>query len=247
MAPRTIAIGDIHGCSRALQTVLAAVKPRPEDRIVTLGDYVNRGPDSRGVLEQLMALERQCVLVALLGNHDQTMLDAGAVALAGDQFARLRDRGDSSIVVDWLRMGGDATLASYGADPQRLTTADFARIPPGHYEFLARCREYHETPTHIFVHAQYDPLTPMSEQSHYELRWLSLKTSIPGAHVSGKTVVTGHSSQKNGEVLDLGHIICIDTYCYGGGWLTAMDVDSGQTWQANRLGELRPPANARIK
>ena len=239
MTPRTIAIGDIHGCSQALKTLLAAVKPRPEDRIVTLGDYVNRGPDSRGVLEQLIALEQQCALVALLGNHDQTMLDASEIVLASDPAARLRDRGDSSLVVDWLRMGGDATLASYGADQQRLTVADFARIPPSHYQFLARCHDYYETPTHIFVHAQYDPVAPMNEQAPYDLRWLSLKMSIPGAHVSGKTVVTGHSSQKNGEILDLGHIICIDTYCYGGGWLTAMDVASGEAWQANRLGELR--------
>ncbi len=74
MRPRTIAIGDIHGCSRALEALLAAIGPRPEDVIVTLGDYVNRGPDSRGVLDRLIALEGQCTLVPILGNHDQTLL-----------------------------------------------------------------------------------------------------------------------------------------------------------------------------
>jgi len=66
MPPRTIAIGDIHGCSRALDALLSAIEPRPEDVIVTLGDYVNRGPDSKGVLERLIALEGQCTVVPIL-------------------------------------------------------------------------------------------------------------------------------------------------------------------------------------
>ena len=56
---------------------------------------------------------------------------------------------------------------------------------------------------------------------------------------SGKTVVVGHTSQKTGEVLDLGHLKCIDTFCYGGGWLTAQEVRSEEVWQADREGELR--------
>jgi predicted phosphodiesterase len=60
MRPRTIAIGDIHGCSQALKDLIEAIKPRPEDLLVTLGDYINRGPDSRGVLDQLIALEQNC-------------------------------------------------------------------------------------------------------------------------------------------------------------------------------------------
>jgi serine/threonine protein phosphatase 1 len=64
---------------------------------------------------------------------------------------------------------------------------------------------------------------------------------MPGPHRSGKTVIAGHSSQKTGEILDKGHLICIDTYCFGGGWLTALDVDSREAWQANRYGELRLP------
>jgi len=62
----------------------------------------------------------------------------------------------------------------------------------------------------------------------------------PGPHVSGKTVITGHSSQKTGEILDLGHLVCIDTYSHGGGWLTALEVQSRHLWQANQQGELRP-------
>jgi serine/threonine protein phosphatase 1 len=177
------------------------------------------------VLDRLIALEGQCALVPLLGNHDQMLLDARA----GSPRAR-------SI---WLQMGGGATLLSYGAAPGPVTMADLGRIPAGHYAFLERCRDYHETETHIFVHAKYNPELPMDRQPGWLLRWESLRDGIPGPHVSGKPVVTGHSSRKNGEILDQGHLVCIDTHCYGGGWLTALDVHTRQLWQANQLGELR--------
>ena len=78
MPSRTIAIGDIHGCSLALDTLLGAIRPRPEETIVTLGDYINRGPDTRGVIDRLIGLRRRCRLVPLLGNHDEMLLEARA-------------------------------------------------------------------------------------------------------------------------------------------------------------------------
>jgi serine/threonine protein phosphatase 1 len=225
MPARTIAIGDVHGCSRALEFLLAAIRPRPGDVVVTLGDYVNRGPDSRGVLDRLIALERECTLVPILGNHDEQLLAAVA--------------GEPGAVFDWLDMGGGATLASY--DALRITEAELVRIPAAHLAFLERCRDFHETDTHIFVHAQYDPDRPMTEQSPHELRWESLRSDTPGPHISGKTVIAGHTSQKTGETLNLGHLVCIDAYCYGGGWLTALDVHTEDVWQVNRQGDMRPP------
>ena len=100
MRPRMIAIGDIHGCSLALESLLDAIQPRLDDTIITLGDYVNRGPDSRGVLDRLIELERRCALIPILGNHDQTFL----AALAGEPRA----------LSDLLDMGGGPTLTSYG-------------------------------------------------------------------------------------------------------------------------------------
>jgi serine/threonine protein phosphatase 1 len=218
MNPRTIAIGDIHGCSTALGALLEAIRPRPEDRVVTLGDYINRGPDSRGVIERLIELENRGRLVPLMGNHDQTLLDVRS----------------GKYPIYWLLdMGGTATLASYSAGQ------DLDLIPDEHYDFLRRCLDYFETDTHIFVHANYFPDIPMDEQHVGMLRWESLRAMTPGPHDSGKTVIAGHTSQKNGEILDLGHVKVIDTYCYGGGWLTALDVHTDEVWQADREGNLR--------
>jgi serine/threonine protein phosphatase 1 len=217
MPGRTIAVGDIHGCSAALDALLDAIAPGPEDVIVTLGDSINRGPDSRGVLDRLIGLGRRCRLVPILGNHDQMLLEARSGVHP----------------TTWLGMGGIATLDSYG--PGR----DIGLIPEEHYEFLETCHDYHETETHIFLHANYFPDIPMAEQPVGMLRWESLRDMTPGPHDSGKTVVIGHTSQKGGEILDLGHLVCIDTFCHGGGWLTALEVGTGEVWQADREGNLR--------
>ena len=96
--PRTIAVGDIHGCSAALDALLDAVRPRPEDTIVTLGDYIDRGPDTWGVIGRLIDLGGRCHLVPILGNHDQMLLEARS----------------GLHPTTWLGMGGIATLDSYG-------------------------------------------------------------------------------------------------------------------------------------
>jgi len=86
---------------------------------------------------------------------------------------------------------------------------------------------------------RYDSDLPMGEQSTLVLRWEPLRNSIPEPHASGKTVIAGHTSQKSGEILELGHVKVIDTYCYGGGWLTALDVQTGEVWQADLQGNMR--------
>ena len=218
MPGRTIAIGDTHGCLAALHTVLAAVDPRGEDTVVTLGDYCDRGSDVRGVLETLIALGKQTRLVPLLGNHDETMLNVC--------------RGRSDLLEDWLLYGGGATLASYG-------TSEPAGVWPAHLALLADCQLAFETEGHFFVHANYREDRPLAQLPREVLLWESLKRHVPGPHFSGKTAILGHTAQKSGEVLDLGHLKCIDTWCYGDGWLTALDVESGQCWQANKKGVLR--------
>jgi serine/threonine protein phosphatase 1 len=218
MKPRTIAIGDIHGCSAAFDALLTAIRPLPDDTIVTLGDYINRGPNSKCVIEMLIELNTQCRLVPLLGNHEEMLFEALA---------------DSYPLHYFLGVGGDDTLDSYG--PGR----ELSIIPEDHIKFLKSCLDYHENDTHIFAHASYEPHLPMDKQSTTTLRWEPLQNAIPEPHASGKTVIVGHTSQKSGEILDLGHVKCIDTNCYGGGWLTALDVHTEEAWQADREGTLR--------
>jgi serine/threonine protein phosphatase 1 len=108
-----------------------------------------------------------------------------------------------------------------------------------HRSFLNSCEDYHETATHIFVHAGYQPGLPLKDQPAAGLRRTPFKAEWPTPHVSGNAAIVGHTPQKSGEVLDLGHLVCIDTNCHGGGWLTALDVGSGRWWQANEQGEVR--------
>ncbi|MFQ3652059.1 MAG: metallophosphoesterase family protein, partial [Gemmataceae bacterium] len=171
---RTLVIGDIHGYRGTLETLLEAVAPTADDRLITLGDYVDRGPDSRGVLERLITLQEQGLLTPLLGNHDEMMLQA----LNGDpRHARA-----------WLMFGGLATLASYN-----LTLDEVQQIPSTHREFLDSCLPYYETDTHLFAHATVDPHKPLSEQEPHTLRWEKLHKPIQ--HLSGKTLVCGHTRQ----------------------------------------------------
>lgn len=219
---RVIAVGDIHGCSTALNALISAIDPQPDDTIVTLGDYVDRGIDSKGVLDLLIELESRCRLVPILGNHDQMMLHA---------------RDGRSDLQFWLNCGGDAALDSYSS------VGSLDHIPAAHFRFLERCVSFFETDTHFFVHANYKPDLPLDMQDDHTLRWLSLRDFVPGPHCSGRIAVLGHTPQP--EVLDLGHLIAIDTNCCDGGWLTALDVVSGQIWQVDERGSLRPDSNRR--
>ena len=221
MPTRVIAIGDIHGCAVAMRTLIQVIKPQLEDTLVILGDCVDRGPDSAQVIEQLLALREKCRLVPLLGNHEEMMLNF----LCG---LRQPD--------DWLQCGGAETLESY-----RDENGEQQSISHAHEEFIRTWEDCFETATHFFAHGNYEADRPLSQQHWQTMRWQSLKFSIPEPHESGKIAIVGHTSQKSGEILDVGHLVCIDTFCWGGGWLTALDASSGQVWQAARDGQLRHP------
>jgi serine/threonine protein phosphatase 1 len=99
-------------------------------------------------------------------------------------------------------------------------------VPAAHLRFLKDCLPYYETATHFFVHAGYRPDLPLDRQDGYTLRWHSLLDGVPAAHMSGKVAVVGHTPQA--DVLDLGHLVCIDAGCGLGGVLTAVEVTTGQ-------------------
>lgn len=219
--PRTIAIGDIHGCVAALAALLDAIDPQPGDTLITLGDYIDRGPDSRAVIDLLLAASKSCELIPLLGNHEIVMLcvAAGTMPLGF-----------------WIQAcGGQATLASYGGVLEG--------VPDEHWKFLRDCRRHYETDTHQFLHANYLPGLPLDEQPDEVLFWTHLNR-IPPPHKSGKQTIVGHTPQP-GRILHAGHVVCIDTFCCGSGCLTAYDVDTGDQWQADKSGVLlaepKPP------
>ena len=110
-------------------------------------------------------------------------------------------------------------------------------MPTEHREFLKCCRLYYETPTHFFVHANYSPALPLAQQDDRVLLWLSLRDYVPGPHASGKIAVLGHTPQPSGEILDLGHLKCLDTGCAVGGLLSGLDVESGRIWQVDEGGQ----------
>ncbi|MFK7767910.1 MAG: metallophosphoesterase family protein [Mariniblastus sp.] len=215
--PRTIAIGDIHGCGTALNRLLAEINPSRDDTVIGIGDYVDRGMQSAEVIETLLKLVSECRFVPLIGNHELMMYKA-----------LQNGRGDFDF---WFQHGGNATLASYGGRIEN--------IPQHHLTFLSHCIRFFETDTHFFIHANYDADTPLQEQPDDLIFWQHIREFPPGLHTSGKVAVVGHTPQTDGEMLDLGHIKIIDTYCYGDQWLTALDVESGKIWQANNVGDLR--------
>lgn len=216
---RTLVIGDIHGCSLALDLMLAELQPQPQDVVVTLGDYVDRGPDTRGVLNRLLELEDRTQLIPLLGNHEILMLDARH---------RLVDT-DS-----WFGVGGRQTMLSYGA----TAPSQWDAVPPEHWAFLSqRLRRWHATDHHIFAHANVNAMLPMPDQSDDWLFWRRFDDSHP--HFSGKMLICGHTAQKNGLPKILPGRICLDTWAYGEGWLTALDVGTSTFVQTSQRGEVR--------
>jgi serine/threonine protein phosphatase 1 len=214
---RLIAIGDIHGCSNALESLIEALAPTPRDTVVTLGDYIDRGPDSRGVIDQLIQLAKRTNLIALQGNHEQMMLEV----ISGDAPYQ-----------GWVQHGGVETLDSYGFDGR----LDF--LPDDHRDFFDSMVDYYETDTHFFLHANYEADVSLDQQLIEVIRWRSLRDGIPDPHFSGKIGVVGHTANPDGQILDLGYLVALDTFCYGGGLLTAMDFASGMVWQASEEGRL---------
>lgn len=213
---RIIAIGDIHGCATALAALLRAIDPTPTDTLVLMGDYVDRGSQSSDVLEMLVTLVSQCQVVPLIGNHEIMMVNA------------LKTKRDLEY---WRQNGGIPTIQSYGG---RITN-----IPQHHIMFLNYCVRFFETENHFFVHANYDPDLEFEQQPGDLLFWTHIYDEPPGPHFSGKRAIVGHTPQSDFEIRDLGHLALIDTFCVGGGWLTAIDIGSNQIWQVNMYGEFR--------
>ena len=216
---RTLAIGDIHGCFTSLTTLLQTVSPAVEDKVIFLGDYIDRGPQSRQVIEHLIQRRDFFDCVFLRGNHEVMILEG---------------RNDSLKAKLWQSYGGFEMLVNYGAEYKRDWAAT---IPAAHWNFLKHTDPFYETDSHIFVHASPAPDLDMPEQSDLFLYWEFFDAIQP--HKSGRKIICGHTPQESGLIKDLGFAACIDTNAVRGGWLTCLDADSGEYWQANELKQVR--------
>ena len=206
-AGRLLAIGDIHGCRDQLQALLAQVKPQPGDQLVFLGDYIDRGPHSKEVVDLVLSLRQRCPnCIFLKGNHEAMLED---YLVRGEQL-------------QFLRSGGDATLASYGA-------TGAAEIPQSHREFFNNLRLYYQTDHFIFVHAGLRPGVPLAGQREQDLLWIR-EEFLSSGYDWGKTVVFGHTPRTRPLLTPTR--IGLDTGAVYGGHLSCCEVRSGQLWQA---------------
>jgi serine/threonine protein phosphatase 1 len=153
-----------------------------------------------------------------MGNHEEMLVYA------------LESRSEFK---SWVSTGGQATLDSYGYWPGKEL------MPAEHVQFIRGCLDFFATETHILVHANYLPSQQMDRIGSRWLRWEFLESTKMCPHFSGKIVVVGHTPQENGEVLDLGFLVCLDTDCSRGGWLSALEVGTGRVIQTSQNGDVR--------
>jgi serine/threonine protein phosphatase 1 len=213
---RLLAIGDIHGCDIALETLLRELAPTAADTVVVLGDVVDRGPETRRCIDILLELRKSTNLIHLLGNHEEMFLDA----LVGGRWEST-----------WLQNGGREMLESYGGL--------IDDISPEHLDFIRAGRDYFETEWDIFVHATPHFDVPMDQQSAEFLRWNRISGREP-PHTSGKRIICGHTAQKGGIPLVFLGWVCLDTNAYGErGALSGMDVKQDIIYQAEQSGRFR--------
>jgi serine/threonine protein phosphatase 1 len=210
------AIGDIHGCSTALRTLFDTVPFSVSDTIVFLGDYIDRGPDSSGVINFIFEVSKKFNVITLRGNHEIMMMNS----------IRFQQHLSS-----WMMNGGFQTLDSYriGDDMEW-----YKKIPGEHWDFFRRTLPYYEVGKNIFVHAGLLPGVPLKEQPENSLYWEHQHE--PPVYDPGKMVFCGHTPQKEGIPRRSGNTVFVDTYAFGGKWLSCINADNGQFWQANRKG-----------
>ncbi len=212
------AVGDIHGRLDKLDALLDALPLAEGDRLLFLGDYVDRGPDSAGVVDRLIALAEEWPCVFLLGNHEAMFLDflgwRGPHYMAGDSF---------------LANGGVETLQSYGCLDLYSVEQEGLVLPPGHAAFFEELVLYHREGPYLFVHAglgsdamaQTDVERALEGSPAEELVWRRL--SGHERHELGVTIVYGHTPHRDFEVRwNLPWGIGIDTGAVYGGPLTAL-------------------------
>lgn len=217
---RLLAVGDIHGCATALRLLLERLRLTSADTLVLVGDLVDKGEDSRSVIEQLLALH--CRLVVVMGNHDQALLEALDRYAAG--------------VAQWEGLEQFKTFRSYGG---------VENIPATHIDFLRSAVPYWEAEGHVFVHANLQPDVPLEAQERYWLQMRYLK-GHEQPYAPRQRVICGHTIQNSGVPWVLDGWVCIDTAAFHGGWLTCLNVRTDEILQTSERSETRTGTLAQL-
>lgn len=205
------AIGDIHGCSLELSHLLSKLEIDENTLVVFLGDYVDRGPNSRAVIDQILELGKICEVVTLMGNHEAMFLD-------------FLERPESVGAGLFILNGGTATLANYHDDNGTFL------IPQEHLDFLHHLKVFHETHSHFFVHAGVPANKKLSELDPIVDRDICLWTRNTFLNVTEpweKLVVHGHTPVLKPEIHP--HRVNVDSGCVYGRHLSAYDCKNHRT------------------
>jgi len=212
---KIFAIGDIHGCLFKLEQLISLLRnriDREKDTLLFIGDYIDRGPDPKGVVDFVLDLRNYFArAVFLLGNHEEMFLNYINGRNGGYMF---------------FMNGGDATAASYGSqDPQGRGVIE---VPKDHMEFFTTLLPSYETEDYIFVHAGLRPGMPLAEQAKEDLLWIRYEF-IRSSYNFGKTIVFGHTPLL--EPLIERNKIGIDTGAVYGGPLTCVELPAQRIYQ----------------
>jgi len=213
---KIFAIGDIHGCLSKLENLIPQIGiDSEEDTLVFTGDYIDRGPDSRGVVDFVLDLKREIRrVICLKGNHEQMFLD----------YVSLNKNEEL-----YLLNGGNTTIASYG---YRNVHGDRElNVPDSHMDFFNSLLPCYETDDYIFVHAGLRDNIPLKEQNIQDMLWIRYDF-IMSSYAFGKTVVFGHTPMSHTDPLFRRGRIGIDTGAVYGGFLTCIELPSKKVYQA---------------
>jgi serine/threonine protein phosphatase 1 len=217
----TYVIGDIHGCLAELRYLLEQLPLENGDGLVFLGDYIDRGPDSMGVVSYLLEVPRQANVEAvfLKGNHEDMFLDyLGLPGNHGDVF---------------LSNGGVATLLSYGIATPSLGGIEVAeRLPQAHLDFYLNLETFYVVKPYLCVHAGIQPLKKLEEQTAAEMYWIRSEF-IRNPHKLPLTVLFGHTPQKE-ALFDLPYKIGLDTGLVYGNKLSCFAIEEKILYQIKR-------------
>jgi serine/threonine protein phosphatase 1 len=212
--PKIFAIGDLHGCTGKLEVLLSLLPlDAKQDTLVFVGDYIDRGPNSKGVIEYLIDLRQKISNVVFLsGNHEQMFLNYYRNNEGKQRF---------------LMNGGESTIIAYGV--AGLKDGRKMNVPESHLEFFTNLRISYETDDYIFVHAGLKPGVPRYIQDPGDMLWIRHEF-VESTEDFGKIVVFGHTTVD--QPLIEPNKIGIDTGAVYGGKLTCVELPALKIYQS---------------